>query len=724
MLTRTYTERKKKYKSLQLADNCLRCGLFEHCQSPNLSRLKLQDGKEGRVLIVLGTPSQAEDVKKMIGGDSTGSVVKKYMKEYLGGCEVWITCGIRCHPKDYQVKTHEARWCSPYLKQDIEETKPDKVIAMGDVARMVCKEIEQEYESSIHPEQLKQKALDRTIIESFCRTGAELRQELGSIPLTTSLDQVIEESKEEGMLGLDFEWNIETDVTHTVGFSSSKSCIALEIDWEVRKKLREIVQDPELTIVGHNIVVDVIRLIRIVGVDRLQCKFMDTLILKRQLAPHLPVGGLKFFAHSYLHLVDYAKEIEIEDFAKSTQKLRDYCAGDAYAGVQLYYMFKNDYAHHWDMMQNARLIDMNMILPVSVMMNSGIGVDLEMLKTYTKENTEQLDSIIKEINKEYDINPSSPAQVLETFQNLGYDIEGTGETVLKGIDHPLSKLVLDYRKYSKLNTTYTTKIPELVTPSGRLHCNLQLASTTTGRMTSTKPNMQNIPPRVRPCFRSTFEEDGTLLTVDASQSELRCLAYLAKSKYLIDAYNKGSDMHTLTSEMTGITRKNAKILNFAYVYGATEFRLTNELVKAGLTNRVAKSTVKKYITAMDKIGISTYQKQLLTSAEKIGYTYSAYGRIGDRMNPTQIVNFPIQSFSADLNKIRIIQMFNMLRQEKLMSRIWLEFHDAMEIDVYTPELEKVHELIGRIDTQIPDVYNYGIKLDLPLDIKDTGSNWN
>ena len=127
---------------------------------------------------------------------------------------------------------------------------------------------------------------------------------------------------------------------------------------------------------------------------------------------------------------------------------------------------------------------------------------------------------------------------------------------------------------------------------------------------------------------------------------------------------------------------------------------------------------------MDKIGISTYQKQLLTSAEKIGYTYSAYGRIGDRMNPTQIVNFPIQSFSADLNKIRIIQMFNMLRQEKLMSRIWLEFHDAMEIDVYTPELEKVHELIGRIDTQIPDVYIYGIKLDLPLDIKDTGNNWN
>ena len=114
----------------------------------------------------------------------------------------------------------------------------------------------------------------------------------------------------------------------------------------------------------------------------------------------------------------------------------------------------------------------------------------------------------------------------------------------------------------------------------------------------------------------------------------------------------------------------------------------------------------------------------MTSAEKLGYTYSAYGRIGDRMNPTQIVNFPIQSFSADLNKIRIIKMFNLLGHHKMVSRIWLEFHDAMELDVYMPELEKVYELIGEIDTRIPDVYNYGIDLDLPLDIKENGTNWN
>ena len=127
---------------------------------------------------------------------------------------------------------------------------------------------------------------------------------------------------------------------------------------------------------------------------------------------------------------------------------------------------------------------------------------------------------------------------------------------------------------------------------------------------------------------------------------------------------------------------------------------------------------------MSKIGISGYQKKLLTNAKQKGYTVSIYGRISDRLNPTQVVNFPIQSFSADLNKIRIIQMYKMMKKHKLLSRIWLEFHDAMELDVYKPELDTVMKLIAKVDSIIPDVLNYGIKLDLPLDITEHGRNWN
>jgi|TARA_B110000263_G_scaffold79395_1_gene69345 DNA polymerase I-like protein with 3'-5' exonuclease and polymerase domains len=723
MITKTYTERKKKYKPLKLDDTCLRCGLFEHASSPKLARVKVQDGAAGKVLVVLGHPSQAEDIRGKIGGDVAGSTVKKYTKQYLEDCEVWMTTPVKCHPKDYIVKTHEVRWCSSLLKADLEELKPDKVIAMGELARMGCKELQQEYESCVHPLQLKDKSSDRTIIESYSRVGADLRDELYSIPLSTDLEEVIRLAKLEGFLGLDFEWNIETDQTHTVGFSSSSACIAVEIDVSIRKKLQELIQDKELTIVGHNIVVDVIRLIRLCPAIPIKCKFMDTLILKRQLASHLPKGGLKFFAHNYLHLVDYAKEITIEDFASSTQKLRDYCAGDAYAGIALLDMFKENYPKYWKIMKPARQIDMEMIVPVAHMINDGIKVDEPKLQVYAKENEALLDDIQARINEEHNINPSSPMQVLDTFKDLGIDIESTGETILKGVNHQFARDILVYRKHSKLHTTYTSKIPELVDAKGRLRCNLQLASTVTGRMTSTKPNMQNMPPGVRPCFKSIFEEEGTMLTVDASQSELRCLAYLSKSQYLIKSYADGVDMHTLVANLASVDRKSAKILNFAYIYGATDYRLTNELIKAGLKRAKAKSVVSKYLQVMSKIGIAKYQDKLLTSAKKMGYTCSVYGRIGDRLNPTQVVNFPIQSFSADLNKIRIIQMYKLLRENNMMSRIWLEFHDAMELDVYTPELPAVLKLIARVNTKIPDVLNYGIDLDLPLDIKNTGTNW-
>ena len=130
MITKTYTQRKKKYKPQALDDTCLRCGLFEHASSPKLSRVKIQDGATGKVLVVLGHPSQAEDIKGKIGGDVTGSTVKKYTKQYLKDCEVWITNPVKCHPKDYTIKTHEVRWCSSNLRTDIEDLKPDKVIAM------------------------------------------------------------------------------------------------------------------------------------------------------------------------------------------------------------------------------------------------------------------------------------------------------------------------------------------------------------------------------------------------------------------------------------------------------------------------------------------------------------------------------------------------------------------------------------------------------------------
>ncbi len=724
MITKTYTERKKKYKPLNLNDNCLRCGLFEHTKTVQIPQSRLQKGPAGTILILTGTPSASAEVRNSLTHDSTASLIRRYMKEYLTDCEVWISSAVKCYPNDWNIKTHEIRWCSSYIQEDIKKIKPDKIIAMGEHARMSCKELGIEYESSVHPLELQGKATDRTIVESFSRSGRELRKEVGSIPLSPSILSVLRQCLKEKFIGLDFEWNIDTQEVHTIGLASSQNCIAIPMSTQAVQLLRRLCNKEDITFIGHNISSDVGKLLTFVPTRNINCRFMDTLILKRELAPELPTGGLKFFAHSYLYLEDYAKDITIEDYEKTSKKLQDYCAADAYTTVVLYYWFKDRYKDKWNRMAPARDIDMDMILPVAEMLKTGISIDTVELARLSKEISKQTETMLETINTNWGINPASPAQVLDTLHSLGFNVEGTGETILKKTNHPFAKAVLDWRRSSKLETTYTTKIPDWMDNNNRLHCNLHLASTVTGRMTSSKPNMQNIPPLVRPCFQSVFDDDGILMTVDASQSELRCLAYLAKSKYLIDSYNKGIDMHTLVSNMTNIARKDAKTLNFAYVYGASEFRLQQELIRVGQSQYQAKQSTRKYLQSMEKIGIADYQKKLLTFADKYGYNYSIYGRIGERLNPTQVVNFPVQSFSADLNKIRIIQMYNKLREHNLLSRIWLEFHDAMELDVYKPELDTILKLIKEIDTTIPDLENNNIKLDLPLDIKYDRKNWS
>ena len=243
MITKTYTQRKKKHKALNLDDACLRCGLYEHTTKPKLLKQKIQDGIAGVVLVVLGTPTRMAEARGDIAHDAVSNIVKQYTKKYLQECEVWITSSVKCYPNDWKVKTHEARWCSAYLQEDIDTSKPVKVIAMGELARMTCKEIEQEYESCVHPLQLKEGALPRTIVEAFSRTGRELRQELGKIPWNPRLLPVMQQALREQYVGLDFEWNPDTDVTHTVGFSYSNSCHAIPLSNKAKQLIKTLVMN-------------------------------------------------------------------------------------------------------------------------------------------------------------------------------------------------------------------------------------------------------------------------------------------------------------------------------------------------------------------------------------------------------------------------------------------------------------------------------------------------
>jgi DNA polymerase-1 len=681
---------------------------------------KIQAGTTKRLVLILSDkPCEAMTRLGQPKGTKMYDDLEVLCRDYLPKIQTWW-CS--CIPK-YQdkIKIADIRKHVSFVKQVIDKVKPAYIITMGRDALRTIDEIEDDLPEVFSCGSWFDGAY-KSFTETFNRVQHEFRGTLYPIPVTQSLSKIVMQSERYKELAIDFEWNPDTGVPHSVGLAAGKWCGGFILTDQIKQVILKAVRDKDMTIVGHNITADCTKILDYLG-NNIECNFMDTLLLKRQLDFSNKNNGLKYLADRFLLLENYWRDITIEDFASPSPKLLRYTAGDAWATLRLWDTYYQNYQKDWQFMDVARRLDMEMVLPVAHMIHGGIKLDKkELVKQRKKLHKEQI-KLLEYFETNYDINPSSPLQVLEVLKKK-HKIKSTGVDVLSKLNTPFTKKILEYRKVTKLLTTYIDKIPDLADSEGIIRCNLHLGSTVTGRMSSSNPNMQNIPPYVRPIFQSVFEQDGCLMTVDASQSELRCLAYLSASEYLIDAYNQGTDMHTLVSELAGIERKNAKTLNFAYVYGSSEFGLINQLIMSGVPKALSAQTVKLFMHTMSQIGIADYQRKLIDKAKGLGYIYSPYGRVGNRLKTTQVVNYPIQSFSADINKQRIIQMFNLLKKYKLKTRIWLEFHDAMELDVYGPELEQVREILQtEINKDIPDVLGKGINLQLPLDVKEHGVNW-
>ena len=684
-------------------------------------KYKVRSGTSKKiVLVIIDKPAKSYEANphKTKIGDDLLSICNVYLPKLevrcLSAVPVWVEkIGIK------QIREHTASFW-----KDLDEIKPTVIISMGSDSHRALAEISGTVPvfecGSIH-DYSEKKISFTNVHQTFTRAYHTLKGTLLKVPMTTNLSRIVLMSSKYKELAVDFEWNPVTGIPHSVGLAAGHVAGGFLLDNRVKDVLQKAFQDRTMTIVGHNITADCRKMIKYIG-NNIKCKFIDTLILKRELDYNHKQNGLKHLADRYLLLEPYWDGITVDDFHKPSPKLLKYTAGDAWATLLLWSKFYEDHTDKWEHMNVSREIDMEMILPVSYMIEGGIKLDLDKLNKQRKILKAKEIELLSHFETKYKLNPSSPLQVLTELQKK-HKVKSSGVEVLTKLNTDFGNRVLEYRKVKKLLTTYIDKIPEMSDENNIIHCDLHLGGTVTGRMSSSKPNMQNIPPSVREIFKSVFDDDGVLITVDASQSELRCLAYLSGSPYLIESYNNGIDMHTLVSDLAQIDRKNAKVLNFAYVYGSSEGGLIAQLIMSGVPKREAGSVVKKFMNTMAKLGINKYQRELLDKAKKLGYTYSPYGRVGTRLNPTQVVNFPIQSFSADLNKERIIYMFNKFKENKLVSRIWMEFHDAMELDVYKPELDTVRELLDTIDTRIPDVLGKGINLTLPLDVKEHGPNW-
>ncbi len=381
----------------------------------------------------------------------------------------------------------------------------------------------------------------------------------------------------------------------------------------------------------------------------------------------------------------------------------------------------------------------------------GVYIDKKYLDGLIKEYEVDINRLTDEIynlcDEKFNINSTQQlAQVL--FEKLKLQTSkktktgfSTGAGTLLAIydAHPVIEKILDYREKVKLKNTYLDVLPNLIDPvDNRVHTTYNQLGTTTGRISSNNPNLQNIPVRTElgKQIRKAFipgEGYDLLLSADYSQIELRILAHLADDKDLISAFNSGQDIHSRTaSEIFGIKysevdesfRRKAKAINFGIIYGMTEFGLKSRL---SISEDEAREYIRLYFSKYPKI--RTYMDFLIETAYKTGYTTTIFGRkryikelattnanirnLGERL----AVNTPIQGSAADIMKLSTVRLFNTLKKENIDSNIILHVHDEIVLELKECDMDKIKDIV--IDSMENCIR---IKAKLKVDIK-TGRSW-
>ncbi len=373
-------------------------------------------------------------------------------------------------------------------------------------------------------------------------------------------------------------------------------------------------------------------------------------------------------------------------------------------------------------------IDLPLVPVLTRMEHAGVRVDCDVLAEMSVRLQRECDIKAREIYQhsgvEFNINsPKQLGDVLFNKLNLPKPIKyGKGKTVSTAVDvleslaseHAVPRLVLDYRQLSKLKSTYVDALPLLCRPgSGRIHTSFNQASTATGRLSSTNPNLQNIPIRseIGREIRAAFiaDEGNVLLAADYSQIELRLLAHFSEDPLLVEAYRTEQDIHTLTaSQVFGIDpdkvdaehRGRAKAVNFGIVYGLSAFGLSQQL---GIDTKEAKRFIDAYWEKY--VGVQEFRDKTLEDARRDGFVTTLFGRvrpIPDILSKNAnmrgfaertAVNTPLQGTAADLIKLAMIKIDADLRARKLKTRMLLQVHDELVFEVPEHEVEEIKTLV-------------------------------
>ncbi|HFI0529383.1 TPA: DNA polymerase I [Streptococcus suis] len=384
---------------------------------------------------------------------------------------------------------------------------------------------------------------------------------------------------------------------------------------------------------------------------------------------------------------------------------------------------------------------------------AGIKVKVETLKAMQAENEVLIEQLTKEIyelaGQEFNIN--SPKQLgTILFEDMGLPLEYTKKTktgystavdVLERLAPiaPVVSKILDYRQITKLQSTYVIGLQDAILEDGKIHTRYVQDLTQTGRLSSTDPNLQNIPVRleqgrlIRKAFVPSLE-NSVLLASDYSQIELRVLAHISQDQHLIEAFQQGADIHTSTAmrvfgiekaeDVTPNDRRNAKAVNFGVVYGISDFGLSNNL---GISRKEAKNYIDTYFERFP--GIKKYMETIVREARDKGYVETLYKRrrelpdINSRnfnvrnFAERTAINSPIQGSAADILKVAMINLDKALTDAGLSTRMLLQVHDEIVLEVPMAELETVKAMVK-------EIMESAIQLSVPLIADENeGETW-
>ncbi|MBP9054773.1 MAG: DNA polymerase I [Saprospiraceae bacterium] len=530
---------------------------------------------------------------------------------------------------------------------------------------------------------------------------------------------------------------------------------------ECKRKLeyfRPVLESATIGKIGQNIKYDM-TMMKWYGIE-LQGFLYDTMITHYLCEPDLR-HKLDYLTESYL---DY-KMVPIEDLIGkggknqlsmrdvSIEKVKEYAGEDADLTLQMVPVLKKMMAEN-ELDELYQKIEEPLIRVLCDLEYEGIRINGDFLKEYSKE----LDKLI--LQKEQEIyknagvqfNISSPRQVGEVlFDRLKvpyrwkktssgqYSTDFDKLTELAG-EHIVIDTILEYRKFSKLKSTYVDALPTMINPrTGRVHSNFNQARAATGRLSSENPNLQNIPIKdeagreIRKAFIPR-DDDHILLAADYSQIELRIIAEISNDQSMLEAFVAGNDFHKATAakvynvayeDVTSEQRRNAKTVNFSITYGAGATNLSRQL---SISRKEATELIQSYFREFS--GLKNYMDTTVNSARETGYVKTLLGRrrnlrdINSRNSLTAsnaervAINTPIQGTAADMIKIAMIDIHNEFKQQKLKSVMVLQVHDELVFDVYKPELEQVKSIISsKMQNAIPD-------LKVPILVEmGIGHNW-